>query len=163
MRSGYLITAFVLSLAGAHSPLVLAQEQARAAEDVADLAGVHNPARARINYMLNCQGCHGAAGAGTADGAVPTMQGHLANFLKVAGGREFLVRVPGSANAAMSDAHLAEVLNWMLFTMSAAQMPEKFLPYDAAEVGTLRAQPLQDVIGERDKLVGLMATRPSAP
>ena len=82
--------------------------------DSSTLPGVENANRAKVNYMLNCQGCHGPDGAGTADGSVPTMKNFLGNFLAVEGGREFLIRVPGSANAALTDGNLAEVLNWML-------------------------------------------------
>ncbi len=118
--------------------------------------GVENANRAKINYMLNCQGCHSADGAGTADGSVPTMKNFLGNFLTVEGGREFLVRVPGSANAALSDDALAEVLNWMLPQISRDQIPAGFQPYTADEVQKLRAQPLQDVIGERERLIQRM-------
>ena len=118
--------------------------------------GVENANRAKVNYMLNCQCCHGPDGTGTNDGSVPTMKNFLGNFLHVEGGREFLVRVPGSANAAMSDAALAEVLNWMLPKISKQQMPRDFKPYTAQEVKRLRAQPLQDVIGERERLIELM-------
>ena len=41
----------------------------------ADIKGVESEQRARINYMLNCQGCHGPDGAGTRDGVVPLMVG----------------------------------------------------------------------------------------
>ena len=118
-----------------------------------ELAGVDNSNRARINYMLNCQGCHGANGAGTADGSVPKMNDFLGNFLHVKGGRDFLVQVPGSANAALSDDALAEVLNWMLGTLSAGELPSAFEPFTAEEVGRLRATPLTDVTQTRDALI----------
>ena len=118
-----------------------------------NLTGVDNPARAKMNYMLNCQGCHGPQGAGSADGAVPTMQNYVGNFLSIEGGREFLVRVPGSANAALDNKALAELLNWMLPTLSPGQMPEIFSPYLPEEVGRLRAEPLRDVGGARAVLV----------
>jgi mono/diheme cytochrome c family protein len=118
-----------------------------------NLSGVDNPARARVNYMLNCQGCHGPEGAGSIDGAVPTMQDYVGNFLKIGGGREYLVRVPGSANAALDDEALAELLNWMLPTLSPGQMPENFKPYLPEEIGRLRAKPLHDVSGARAVLV----------
>lgn len=130
-----------------------------AASAVADMAGVENPQRARVNYMLNCQGCHGPAGTGTTDGTVPRLEGHLARFLHVEGGREFLVRVPGSANAALSDPALAEVINWMVGTYDSAHLPPGFKPYDAAEVARLRANPLTDVIVERARLVKLLKAR----
>ena len=117
------------------------------------LAGVDNPARARMNYMLNCQGCHGPAGRGTHDGSVPAMQGFVGRFLTVEGGREFLVQVPGSANAALDDTQLAEVLNWILQTMSAEVLPERWEPYTAAEVGPLRKEPLTEIEHARAALV----------
>jgi len=122
------------------------------------LPGVDNPARARVNYMLNCQGCHGAEGAGTADGAVPVMKNFVGNFLKVAGGREFLVRVPGSANAAIGDDALAELLNWMLPQISPRQIPADFKPYTAAEVARLRREPLDNVAAERARLIARMGS-----
>ena len=139
---GSLVLAFVLVAGFAHA---------------GDMPGVDNAGRAQVNYMLNCQGCHGADGAGTADGAVPTMKDFLGNFLSVAEGREFLIRVPGSANAALTDAALAEVLNWMLPRISPGQIPADFAPYTEAEVAKWRKEPLADVIGERAKLIARMA------
>jgi mono/diheme cytochrome c family protein len=119
-------------------------------------AGVENSDRARINYMLNCQGCHGPTGAGMADGTVPNMAGFVGRFLQVQGGREFLVRVPGSANAALDDASLAEVLNWMLGTMSPDELPARFRPYSAEEVGALRKSPLTEILQHRQRLLDAM-------
>lgn len=125
------------------------------ADDIAP--GVDDPRRAEVNYMLHCQGCHGPEGTGTFDGAVPAMNGFVGHFLKVEQGREFLIRVPGSANAAMSDGELAEVLNWMLPRISAAQMPEDFEPYSAAEVARFRMDSLQDVERMRETLIARLA------
>jgi mono/diheme cytochrome c family protein len=108
--------------------------------------------RARLNYMLNCQGCHLPDGSGVED-AVPQMNGFVGNFLHIPGGREFLVRVPGSANAALDDASLAELLNWILVTMSPAELPPSWMPYTAAEVGKLRSAPLREVEEVRARLV----------
>jgi mono/diheme cytochrome c family protein len=121
-----------------------------------DMVGVADSNRARVNYMLNCQGCHGPGGAGTADGAVPTLQQFVGKFLHVPGGREFLVRVPGSANAALSNAELAEVLNWMLHTISPSELPGAFQPYTETEVGPLRKEPMADVLQVREGLVRLI-------
>ncbi|MEQ8692537.1 MAG: hypothetical protein RIC89_17105 [Pseudomonadales bacterium] len=120
------------------------------------IPGVENPQRARLNYMLNCQGCHGANGSGTHDGAVPTMQNFVGRFLTVPGGRSFLVRVPGSANAALDDAQLAELMNWLLVELSAAQLPAQYVPYTALEVARYRADPLADVAAERAALITQM-------
>lgn len=108
--------------------------------------------RAQVNYMLNCQGCHLPLGQGV-EGAVPRMSGYVGNFLRVPGGREFLVQVPGSANAAIDDAALAELLNWLLVTMSPNELPQSWRRYTAAEVGALRVSPLREVEDVRARLV----------
>jgi len=108
--------------------------------------------RARLNYMLNCQGCHLPTGQGV-PGSVPRISNYLGNFLRVPGGREFVVQVPGSANAAMDNAALAELLNWLLVTMSPNELPESWQPYTAQEVGVLRATPLREVAAVRARLV----------
>lgn len=120
---------------------------------------VNNAAQAKVDYMLNCQGCHGPDGAGTPDGSVPTMKNFVGRFLSVSGGREFLIRVPGAANAAVSDDRLAELMNWMLLEISLDQIPEGFEPYTTQEVARLRAQPLADVEKIRAKLVSSMSDR----
>jgi|TARA_B100000614_G_scaffold240394_1_gene240714 mono/diheme cytochrome c family protein len=119
-----------------------------------------NANRAQNNYMLNCQGCHQADGRGL-EGSVPDMRSFVGRFLATAGGREFLVQVPGSANSPLSDAELAELLNWILLTMSHAELPADFQRYSADEVSTLRGQPLIDVDARRAELV--LAIEEDAP
>jgi len=105
-----------------------------------------------MHYMLNCQGCHQADGRGL-QGSVPDMRNFVGKFLDTPGGREFLVQVPGSANSPLSDAALAELLNWILITMSFTALPGNFRPYSAAEVEALRTQTLVDVDARRAELV----------
>jgi mono/diheme cytochrome c family protein len=109
-------------------------------------------ARAQSNYMLNCQGCHLADGSGL-PGSVPSMRGIVGSFLTVPGGRDFLVQVPGSANAPISDAELAELLNWILTTMSAEQLSPDFQYYTGEEVARLRQHTLVDVASVRAGIV----------
>ncbi|AEB58910.1 hypothetical protein MDS_2879 [Ectopseudomonas mendocina NK-01] len=42
------------------------------------------------------------------------MKDFVGNFLKVEGGREFLVRVSGMSQSALNNAQLAGVFNWLL-------------------------------------------------
>ena len=118
-----------------------------------DMPGVDNPQRAHVNYILNCQGCHGPEGSGSADGDVPRMKDFLGNFLNVEGGREFLIRVPGVASAPLSDTAIAELLNWTLHTQSPDQIPEDFLPYNESDVIQWRRKALGDVAHERERLI----------
>ena len=105
-----------------------------------------------VEYALNCQGCHRADGAGT-PGSVPPLAGSVARFLAVAGGREYLVQVPGVAQAPLDDATLAAVLNWMLERFDKAHIPAGFTPYGADEIAKLRTKPLTDVDGIRKRLL----------
>lgn len=113
---------------------------------------------AKANYMLNCQGCHLADGSGL-PGVVPSMQGLIGNFLTVPGGRDFLVQVPGSSYSPLSDADLAELLNWILATMSDEQKALDFEPYTEAEVQRTRRHVLVDVAKVRDTLINSQQER----
>ena len=113
-----------------------------------------------VDYALNCQGCHRADGAGT-PGTIPALAGSVARFLGVPGGREYLGRVPGVAQAPLGDAALAAVLNWILWRFDAAHVPAGFAPYTAVEEGRLRASPLTDVVGVRARLLGSRLAPPA--
>jgi len=112
--------------------------------------GTSGPA---LDYAVTCQGCHRADGGGT-PGTVPALAGSVGKFLRVPGGREFLVRVPGVAQAPLDDAALAAVLNWMLERFGQDDVPKAFVPYAAEEVSRLRRRQLTDVQGVRRQLVG---------
>jgi hypothetical protein len=105
-------------------------------------AGVENAQRAWQNWTLNCQGCHRIDGSGS-DATAPGIAGTVAKFLLVPGGREYLIRVPGVATSPLSDADLAEVMNWMLWRFDKEHLPASFQPYTAAEIAPLRARPLR--------------------
>ncbi len=109
-----------------------------------------------ILYMLQCRGCHLPDGGGT-PGVVPPLAGHVGRFLTVPGGREFLVRVPGSAQSPLSDAELAEVLNWIVRRFGPAEVARSFEPYTAAEVARVRRPPLIDVDSVRRVLLEQIA------
>jgi mono/diheme cytochrome c family protein len=108
---------------------------------------------AQADYMLNCQGCHLADGSGFPARQVPALRNEVGKFLAVAGGREFLVQVPGSAQSNLSDARLAAVLNWLLQEFSAEQLPADFQPYQVEEVHRLRQSPLLEVAQPRAELI----------
>jgi hypothetical protein len=105
-------------------------------------AGVDNPQRAWQHWTLNCQGCHRQDGTGT-DATAPSLAGTVARFLSVPGGREYLGRVPGVATSPLSNADLAEVVNWMLWRFDKEHLPANFQPFTATEMGQLRSSPLR--------------------
>jgi mono/diheme cytochrome c family protein len=116
---------------------------------------------ARQHYMLQCQGCHRPDGTGTMATA-PPMTGMVARFLAVPGGREYLGRVPGVATAVLTDAELAELLNWTLYRFDATHVPAGFQPYTAAEIGALRRHPLRtEAKAMRAQLITELDRQPS--
>jgi mono/diheme cytochrome c family protein len=128
------IASVAIALAAAHA---FAQPA-----EVAQPAGVENAQRAWQNWTLNCQGCHRFDGSGS-DATAPGIAGTVAKFLRVPGGREYLIRVPGVATSPLSDEDLAEVVNWMLWRFDREHLPASFRPYTAAEIAPLRARPLR--------------------
>jgi len=104
---------------------------------------------AREDYVLNCSGCHRVSGAGVA-GAVPA----LVALDRVAAddeGRIYLVRAPGVAQAPLSDARLARLLNWLVATFGEAGRPPS-PRYTAGEVGRLRTSPLRAPAAARERI-----------
>lgn len=110
-----------------------------------------NDKRAKFNYQMLCQGCHTPDGSGFKD--VPRIKGFIGNFLVNQKGREYLVQVPGSANSALNDKDLAEVLNWIIFEMGGTSTPNNLQRYTAEEVAKLRKNPLFEVVEYRKQLL----------
>jgi hypothetical protein len=103
-------------------------------------------------YTLNCWGCHKPRAEGI-PGTVPRLADSMGDFLHVPGGREYLVEVPGVAASALSDAEIAQVLNWLLFTFNKAELPADFKPYTADEIAKYRPHQLIRITETRDDLV----------
>jgi len=109
-------------------------------------------ASAEQNYVLFCGGCHGVAGTGVAH-KVPALNRSVGRFLRVDGGREVLLRFPGVVNSALSDAALAEVMNYCVTRFAAEARPADFRPYSAAEIHAARNNPLLNVQRSRRELL----------
>ena len=123
---------------------------------VARMPGVADPNRARVNWMLKCQGCHRPDAGGGPDGT-PPMAGQVARFLSVPGGRDYLGRVPGVATAALPDDQLAELLNWTLLHYDPRHVPADFKPYTTAEMAALRRAPLRtEAAATRARLIAAL-------
>lgn len=112
----------------------------------------YNPASAREAWVLNCMGCHTGDAHGIT-GKVPPLTGELGHFVRLPEGREFVMRVPGASNSSLSDAELANVLNWLIDTRNADTRPADFRPYTAQEVAAKRRPALTDVAKHRKALI----------
>ncbi len=99
-------------------------------------------------YWLHCSGCHGVDGRGARD-VTPSLHG-LGSLLDLGGGRAYLARVPGVAQAPVDDADLAALLNWVIAEFSGAAPAQ---PYTAVELGNLRTRPLRDPAAARGEVI----------
>ncbi|HEF5872038.1 TPA: cytochrome c [Burkholderia cenocepacia] len=138
--------------------LLLAGASACAFAMPARADGAADAALARQHWVLNCMGCHTATGGGI-PGKVPPLANSLGYFTHLPDGREYVMRVPGASNSALSDRELADVLNWVLTTMNRDALPRDFKPYTAAEVAAHRHPALSDVATVRAGLVRALQAR----
>ncbi|WP_353301528.1 c-type cytochrome [Sessilibacter corallicola] len=104
---------------------------------------------ARINYLLNCQGCHSADGKGSAGGA-PDMTLYGKEFLQSAPGRRFFIQVPGSSNSSLSNLELADVLN---FIASELIQYNEAIQFTETEVEQYRGTKISNVVETRNQLI----------
>lgn len=121
----------------------LAEATSQNTPDTAASAAVALADKARFQWAMNCQGCHGPNGEGHPDRDVPTMV-DVAAFQKIPDGREFLVRVPGVSRSPLNDEDLTYLLNWMVRTMGTSLRIDKRLEFSQEEVTALRQRPLVD-------------------
>lgn len=140
--------------------------RALAALTVLTLASLLPPAaRAgpQQDYMLYCMGCHGDQAQGV-PGKVPPLAGTLTLFMRSPAGRDYLLRVPGAANSALSDAQLTSVLNWLALTYPPAGVAGPApAPFTVAEVSAARPSPLANVLATRREVVSALAASGPAP
>jgi mono/diheme cytochrome c family protein len=113
------------------------------------------------DYMLYCMGCHGAQAQGV-PGKIPPLAGSVSLFMRTDAGRNYVLRVPGAANSALSDAQLTAVLNWIAVTYGAPDQPP-VPPFTVDEVTSARHTPLADVQARRREVVRSLATSGAAP
>lgn len=113
--------------------------------------------RAKFNYQMFCQGCHTPDGTGGK--SIPKIKDHIGYFLQNQVAREYLVRVPGSANSSLNDEQLAEVLNWMIIELGGKSVPTDMQYFTTSEVGELRQAPLFEVVEYREKLVEQLSVK----
>ena len=118
----------------------------------ADAPSASTTHSARALYVLHCAGCHSLDGSGSSSARVPDMR-QLGQFLRIPGGREFLIQVPGVMGSGLNDEQVAQVTTWVLSSMASASIPAQHRELDAAEVSRARRDPLVDVAGQRAVLV----------
>lgn len=98
------------------------------------------------DFILNCSGCHRMDGRGSR--TVPSLLA-MTELSGKPGARAYWAQVPGAAQAPLTDARLAALLNWLVkrFTGQSASPA-----YTEEEVKQLRSTPLRDPIARRVKI-----------
>jgi len=115
------------------------------------------------DYMLYCMGCHGAQAQGV-PGKVPPLAHALSRFMRTAEGRDYVLRVPGASSSPLTDAQLADVLNWVAATFDAPERPaDRVQSFTAAEVTRSRHSPLASVLSTRTAVIKSLAASGQAP
>jgi hypothetical protein len=117
---------------------------------------------AHMNYILNCMGCHGADGMGV-PGRIPSFPDSIGRFMRLPEGRAYLMHVPGASNSVLSDAELADVLNWLLIRFGADDLPNDVAWFTAEDLSRGRRPALTAVRAERQAVVARLAASGPAP
>jgi signal transduction histidine kinase len=107
-------------------------------------AGVENAAARLAELDVELPGLPSIGRLGVGFATAPGIAGTVAKFLLGAGWTRIShPGSPGVATSPLSDADLAEVMNWMLWRFDKEHLPASFQPYTAAEIAPLRARPLR--------------------
>jgi mono/diheme cytochrome c family protein len=137
---------------GASSAMAQNSQTSNVPDAVTRKSGLHvEPMpRAARTYAENCQGCHGEKGVSVTE--IPSLAGRIGYFARTPEGRRYLVQVPNVALNPSSDEDIAQMMNWLLVTLSRAQLPPDFAPYSTEEVSRLRKARI-DAPVERRRIV----------
>jgi hypothetical protein len=95
---------------------------------------------------------------------VPDLRDQVGAFLNLAEGRQYVVRLPNVAFSTTSDAALTDLMNYVVFTLGGASVPQGTPPYTVREVAELRRMPLTEVslVQMRQRMVQVLIDRYNA-
>ncbi|TPE51892.1 c-type cytochrome [Amaricoccus solimangrovi] len=105
------------------------------------------PISPHASYALHCSGCHTMSGGGAPEAGIPDFRNSVGNIAGSEAGRTYMMHVPGVVSAGLTDAEIAEVMNYVLDAWGAGASP-----FTAAEVTRRRAVAVGDVVAERRRV-----------
>lgn len=119
---------------------------------------------ARTQFVLRCGGCHGPNGVSPPK-FVPMLRDTVGWFLCTPTARDYVIRLPNVSRAQLSDADLADVLNYVLFDLGGTSAPPEAEAFNAAEVSAARSKPLNNIplFAFREQVVTDMVKNCGAP
>lgn len=155
--------ALILVLLGCVSGLGISSVEAKRplpADGETQLSYFLNSESMYKDYMLQCAGCHRYDGKGVESRGIPNFVDSIGLFSRMAEGRAYMIRVPGSAQSQLNNDELAMVLNYIVARFSPQEFENNgFRLFSAAEVGASRPYRFADVAEARKKLEIQMAER----
>jgi hypothetical protein len=104
---------------------------------------------AKSNYILQCQGCHQSDGSGTPP-ETPNFSEYGAEFVHSEEGRAYWISVPGASNSPLTDAELADVLNYICAEILNVNDSRKF---SAQEISVHRGKQMKNVYEVRQSTI----------
>lgn len=107
----------------------------------------------KANFVLKCMGCHLSDGSGMPASGIPDFVGKVGVFAAVPEGRAYLLHVPGVIGSSLTDAQIADVLNYIMDTWAGASLPDNYVPFDASEVSELRQKDIGNAVNYRRVVV----------
>jgi len=107
--------------------------------------------RGHANYVLHCSGCHMPDGSGKPAAGIPDMRVTVPQLLATPAGRAFLVQVPGTSGSSLTDAEIAELMNWMVPALTGRS---GVVAFTTEEVTRYRNDRLDDVAAHRAAILG---------
>lgn len=111
----------------------------------------------RTNFILRCVGCHGMDGSGSEKGGIPDFRNYVGAFSRDDAGRTYVMHVPGVVNANLTNAEIADVMNYVMKTFGGTSLPDDYHPFDRVEVDQRRANPVKDIVGMRREIAASLA------
>ncbi|MBU1307718.1 MAG: cytochrome c [Alphaproteobacteria bacterium] len=107
----------------------------------------------KANFVLKCVGCHLGDGTGMPAAGIPDFVGKVGVFAAIPEGRAYLLHVPGVIGSSLTDAQIADVLNYIMDTWAGASLPSDYVAFDADEVSALRQQNIGNAVNYRRTVV----------
>lgn len=161
MKRALVLACLALLLA----PQLAARQDPRAATVTQGLAAITDPELARGDYVEHCAGCHGVQGI-SAPAKLPELRGRVGYMMCTAETRAYMLRLPNIAKSRISDnQQLADMLNFMVYSLGGDSVIPGTQPFTAAEVGRERALALTSasLVAERRRHVDTAIRKCGAP
>lgn len=98
----------------------------------------------RGSYILHCSGCHGVTGEGAPAAGIPSFVDSVGHIAGSDLGRTYIMHVPGVVSTDLTDAGIAEVMNYVLDDWG-----DGAPHFSADEVTRRRALDVADVVALR--------------